>query len=26
MHISNLLIINDNKKTKKTEIKKWHQD
>jgi len=26
INISNLSIINDNKKTKKTEIKKWHQD
>ena len=26
IHISNLSIIKDNKKIKKTEIKKWHQD
>ena len=26
IHISNLSIIKDSNKTKKTEIKKWHQD
>ena len=26
IHISNLSIIKDSKKIKKTEIKKWHQD
>jgi len=26
IHISNLSIIEDSKKIKKTEIKKWHQD
>ncbi len=26
IHISNLVIINEKKKTKKTEVKKWHQD
>ena len=25
IHISNLAIINQKKKTKKTEVKKWHQ-
>ena len=26
LHISNLAIIDDIKKVKKTEVKKWHQD
>ena len=26
LHISNLAIIDDTKKEKKTEAKKWHQD
>ena len=26
LHISNLAIIDDTKKSKKTEVKKWHQD
>ncbi len=26
LHISNLAIIDDTKKVKKTEVKKWHQD
>ncbi len=26
LHISNLAIIDDKKKVKKTEVKKWHQD
>ena len=26
LHISNLAIIDDTKKVKKTEAKKWHQD
>ena len=26
LHISNLSIIDDKKKVKKTEVKKWHQD
>ena len=26
LHMSNLLIIDDKKKIKKTEVKKWHQD
>ena len=26
IHMSNLSIIEDSKKIKKTEIKKWHQD
>ena len=26
LHISNLAIIEDKKKVKKTEVKKWHQD
>ena len=26
LHMSNLLIMDDEKKAKKTEAKKWHQD
>ena len=26
LHISNLLIVDDKKKIKKTEVKKWHLD
>ena len=26
IHISNLILINDKIKTKKSEVKKWHQD
>ena len=26
LHMSNLLILDDKKKIKKTEAKKWHQD
>ena len=26
LHMSNLLIIDDKKKIKKTEVKKWHRD
>ena len=26
LHMSNLLIMDDKKKVKKTEAKKWHQD